>query len=340
MHKAVHFSRQYLPFIITFLCFFFAIVFSQLALFKLNQDSLSFGLTLDLLITIPLFYFLLIRKTEIPKTTVLPIFILGLVIGSYIIPDAEQQLLSQFKTYILPIVELGALTYVFFKVRSIYAGFSSAEKSDQDFYTILKTVSADIIPKKMVVPFATEIATIYYGFIKWGKESYAENQFTYHKRSGSISLFVILIMIIVVETIAVHILLIKWSVLAANILTLLSIYTVLQLFGHARALQRRPIAITGDTLQLRYGIMNEVDIKLSDIVDIRFSRKSIEADPEAIKLSQLGELEGHNTIITVNHEHTMHAMYGFKKTFKKIAFHVDDKERFKKCVEGSLLNNT
>ena len=43
------------------------------------SNTLDIAITADLLITIPLIYFLLIRKTSVPKTTVVPIMILGLI---------------------------------------------------------------------------------------------------------------------------------------------------------------------------------------------------------------------------------------------------------------------
>jgi len=336
MNKAVLFTRQYLPFIFITLFFFLAIIFSQLTLFKSQAQILSVGLTLDLLVTIPVCYFLLIRNSEIPKTTIAPVFILGLVIGSFAIPSNEQQLLIQFKRYVLPIVEIGAISYVFLKVRSIYSGVNAADKSSNDFYTILKSVSANMLPQRMVSPFATEVAIIYYGFFNWRKVNYEQNQFTYHKRSGSGALFAILIMIVVIETFAVHILLVKWSIIAANILTFLSIYTILQLFGFSRSLKHRPIIVNDEHLKLRYGILNETEINLSDIEEIALSRQSITDDTDAIKLSQLGELESHNIIITVKSEHQMQALYGFKKSYKKIAFHVDEKEKFKLYLEEAV----
>lgn len=49
--------------------------------------ELSIGITLDLLITIPFVYFLIIRKKEIPKITVITLFVIGIVIASIMIPE-------------------------------------------------------------------------------------------------------------------------------------------------------------------------------------------------------------------------------------------------------------
>ncbi len=49
---------------------------------ELSGDrGLSYAITADLLLTVPLIYLLLIRNTTIPKTTVVLILVAGLVIG-------------------------------------------------------------------------------------------------------------------------------------------------------------------------------------------------------------------------------------------------------------------
>ncbi len=41
-----------------------------------GNDTLNFAITADLLLIVPLVYFLLIRKSEIPNTTVIPVMII------------------------------------------------------------------------------------------------------------------------------------------------------------------------------------------------------------------------------------------------------------------------
>ena len=48
------------------------IFITKTSLFQMNPDNLAIGITFDLLLIVPFIYFLLIRKTNIPKTTVLP----------------------------------------------------------------------------------------------------------------------------------------------------------------------------------------------------------------------------------------------------------------------------
>ena len=57
---------------------------------------------------------------------------------------------------------------------------------------------------------------------------------------------------------------------------------------------------------------------------------------ETRKLSPLGDFESHNVVIQLKNENTLNRLYGFKKTYKTIALHIDEKEQFKTRLENAL----
>lgn len=311
-------------------------LFARSSVFLTSPDSLSIGITVDLLVTAPLVYYLLIRKTSIPKTTIVVFLIAGMVIGSYILPAQNQYYLDLFKTWVFPLVELSIVSFVIFKVFQAIKGYKTNHNRSFDFYTTLKNTCHEILPKSIVTPFVTEIAVFYYGFINWKKRTLQENEFSYHKESGTASLLFAILFIILIETVAVHILLVRWSELAAWILTILSLYTVIQLFGFLKSLSKRPISIENNKLFLRYGIMNETTIDLASIDSIEISSKDIELNEETRKLSFLGELEGHNVIIRLRKENTLVGLYGRKRKYMNLALHVDQKNEFKDRIDNAL----
>ncbi|MBT8244869.1 MAG: hypothetical protein HKP48_00660 [Winogradskyella sp.] len=298
------------------------------SIFKTEIDWLSPIITIDVLLTIPLLYFLLIRKTSIPKITVIPITILGVLLATYIIPEDNQSLLSLFKNWALPGIELFVFCYVINKLRQSIKAFKVNSSSDSDFFTILKKTCQDNLPKLAVIPFVTEVSVFYYGFIYWKKRKLKANEFSYHKESGSLTLLFTFLFLIAIETFIVHLLLVRWNTTIAWILTGLSIYTGIQLFGFVKSILKRPIALTNDRLYLRYGIMTETEIKLKDIVSVELSSKDIDND-NFRKLSLLDGFESHNTIIHLNKTNTLVGLYGTKKNYKSIALSVDDYRGFK-----------
>ena len=304
--------------------------------FQENAQLLSKAVTFDLLIIIPSIYFLLINKTKIPKTTVIPVVILGLIVGKYVLPGEYHFYLDLFKKWALPVIEISVLAFVGMKVYKAIQTFKNNKTDEADFYTILKKTCGDILPGPAVIPVATEIAVFYYGFLNWRKKSFKENEFHYHRESGSVPLLFTIIFLIMVETVVLHILLALWNDTVAWILTLLSLYSLLQLFGFTRSIFKRPISIGSEQLFLRYGIMNEAVIDLREIAAVEISSRDIEANSKTAKLAFLGNLESHNLFLHLHRENTLTGLYGSKKKFKTIALHVDDKHRFKEKIDALI----
>lgn len=337
MNKTIHPHQFLYIFGVPLFIILGMILLSESHLFQQNPEQLTIGIIFDLVFTSPLLYFLLIRKKNIPNTTVVPLFILGIVISSIIIPKDHQYLLTQIKHWILPIVETTVFGLVIYKIRQTRLAFKASKKEvNHDFYKLLKETTATILPKKVSVAFSTEIAVIYYGFINWKKHKLQANEFTYHKHSSIIALLSVFIFLILGETALIHYLLQKWSPIVAWILTILSIYTGIQLFGIIKSMRKRPIVLSENYLFLKHGLFSETKIPLDEIDSFEQSSKSIEFNDDVRKLSPLGELSSYNFIIQLKSKQTLLGLYGFKKEYSTIAFHVDDKIKFKEALKLKL----
>ncbi len=313
------------------------IVLVQSPFFLQNPKQLSIGVTLDLVLTIPLIYLFLIRQKDIPNTTVVPIFIIGMLIASYILPANQQTLLTQIKYWVFPVVETTVLLTVGYKMWQARQRFKNQKTANLDFFTALKNATNEIMPARVSTLFSTEVAVIYYGFFNWKKRILRPNEFSYHQKSGVMAVLFALIFIILIEATVFHLLLERWSVMAAWILTALSIYSGLQIFGMTRSLSKRPIVIEDTRLYLRYGIFSEVTIDLEDIEKVELLNKRIALDDTTIAMSPIEDLDKPNILIRLKKEGTLSRLYGFNKTFQTIVFHVDDKENFKETLDQKIL---
>lgn len=339
MNKAINIQKKTIIFGVPLLIIGLLVFISQTSWFQINPNILSIGITFDLLLTVPIVYFLLIRKTKIPKTTIVPILILGVIICSIIIPSENQQYLSLFKFWILPVIELFVFSFVVYNIRKAIKRYKNLQQTSFDFFTTLIATCKEILPKKAVMFVATEIAVIYYGFIYWKKRSLKENEYSYHKNSGSITLLAAIIFIVAIETVTLHFLLLKWSTIAAWILTFLSVYSGVQLFGFLKSMFKRPVLIEGDKLYLRYGIMSESTINIVNIESVELSSKDIELNKETRKLSLLGELESHNVIIRLKEKNTIKGLYGITRNYKNLVLFIDDKVNFKNQLDSEIQKN-
>jgi len=309
---------------------------SRSNIFASNTSLFSLGITVDLLIIIPLIFYLLIRKTTLPKTAIIPLIIFLSVIGSWILPVENQTYLKLFKTWMFPFIELAALSLVIFNLQKAIKQFKVNKKESFDFYTTLKNTCVEVLPKGTVHLVATEIGVFYYGFIHWKRRPLKNHEFSYHKGSGTIALLIAVIFIVAIETVTFHHLLAKWNNTAAWLLTALSIYSGIQLFGFLKSMLNRPIYLENKKLYLRYGMMNETTIDLKNINHLEFISKDIETNKETRKLSILGDLESPNVLIKLKKENTLIGLYGINRKYKNIALYIDQKEAFKSRVTAAM----
>jgi len=338
MKNTVYRNNNYITFIIPIMMMLSMVLIAKSSLFKSYPLELSIGITLDLILTIPFIYFLLIRKKEIPNITIVSTVIVGMVIASYIIPTSHQFLLKNIKLFFIPIMEIIVLSFIFINVRKIVRLYKTQKNSSSDFFTALNKACKEILPKGISVLLATEIAVIYYCFINWKKRKLAENEFSYYKENGIIAILFAVIFIIIIETFVLHILLQKWSITVAWVVSFLSIYTCLQIFALIRSMNKRPIIIDlkEGKIALRYGFFGESTVLLDTIEHVEISSTSLADDKSIVQFSPLGNLNGHNIIIHLKSQNTLNGFYGIKKTYKSIAIYVDEKEKFQHMILNTL----
>ena len=304
------------------------ILLTQSPIFINDPSQFSWAITFDLLITSPIVYFLIIRKSNIPKTTIVPVFILGIVVASSILPTEHQTHVTLVRTWFLPVLELGIVTYLVYSIVKAFKKIKQNRLETPDFFIAAKNAGDTILPKGISAALATELSVFYYGFIHWKKCGLKQNEYTYHKITSTRMVLGVFVFLIIIEAFAVHLVLQKWSPLAAWIMTILSIYGCFQVFGILRSLSKRPITITSDALNLKYGLMGNVEIPLHQIESVTIQTKSLDQKDGLIYLSSFKDMEGNNVLLEVKDEHYISRFYGFKKPFKKIALYVDEPNKF------------
>ena len=157
MNGTIHINRNLINFGIP-LALLGILILLMKSSFLNGNDTLNFAITPVLLLIVPLLYFMLIRTSDIPHPTVIPVMIIGLLVGSYFLPPESQTYLSIFKTWVLPAIEISILTFVVIKVRRAINKFKSLKGNTPDFFYTLKNTCYEILPKSLVIPFATEVA--------------------------------------------------------------------------------------------------------------------------------------------------------------------------------------
>lgn len=303
-----------------------------------QYPQLAVGITYDLALTAPLLFLVLSRKTTISKLRAVPFFVGGLAIATFLLPENGQQHLNLLKTYALPIIELVVFTVLILKIRKAIRVFKSQSATSADFLVVSKQSAQELFGSSRFSSFlASEIGMLYYAFIAWKKGKSSHQTFTNYKENASIALSGAFLMVIFIETFAFHILLTKWSTVAAWFLTATSIYTAFMVFAHIKALLLRTTVLTETELILKNGLIADISIKLEDIQSIEANTKELKA--ETLKIGNLGlskESSNHNVALYFKTPQTIEKMYGLTEACEVLLTHVDDNKNFVDKVSKAM----
>ncbi|BDS15447.1 hypothetical protein [Aureispira anguillae] len=296
------------------------------------DNALAFGITADLTLTAPFVYFCLIYGRNIPKTTVAPVLIIGLIIGTLVLPQEHQMYLNGIKKWLLPLIEILVLIVI---VSKLYQARKIYKASPQtDFYSRLLAVTQTLFPARISYFMAAELSIPYYCLGSWRPLKLEAHQFSYHKKNGSITLLWGLILLLVVETIAFHFLLALWREWIAWIVTILSVYTCLQVLSLIRSMAKRPLEIHGQKLWLKYGTLGEAEVSLANIKQVSNYNKTKPIEG-AIYLSPLGDMEYPNLCLEFETPIIVRGALGRQKEAKHLLLFVDEWQAFRTRIEHS-----
>ena len=238
----------------------------------------------------------------------------------------------------LPLIEIILFSFLSYKIFKAVKTFRSKSSETADFLEICKTSSQKLLGKsRYTALFATEITVLYYAFFGWQQRKPKNNEFTGYKENASIAMAGAFLMVVFIETYAFHVLLMKWSSIAAWVLTGLSIYSALSIVAHIKALLKRPSVLTNEKLVLKNGLIADISVKLTDIS--RIEAYSKEMNSKENKVGHLGintESSNHNIAIHFKSPQTIQKMYGFTKECDVLLVHIDDKHQFLTKVSEKL----
>src|SRR5262249_41701789 len=143
------------------------------------------------------------------------------------------------------------------------------------------------------------------------------------KRSGWVAIDLAIAIMVVAEGIPLHFVLPRGWAIGSLVL---HVYTLLWLLGDLRAMQLRPITVSGDTLHLRIGLKWEADIPLSEIEWAELADRA-----EGRKLAVLGSP---NLVLRLRRPHELHGLFGVRRMAQTISLQLDEPAKF-----GDTLRN-
>ena len=290
------------------------------------------ALPLDFMVGIPLFFYLMvIRPRGLTLLAVIPTIWLGCVLSSLAL-GADTGILPYLISALVP-VELAIAVKECVK---LIKAFKSAKAKSSDPMAWLKATMLYLVPKDALASMtAAELSVWYYALFSWRCKPYilpGEKPFSYHNAGGYMNVLLGLAIAFPVEIIGVHLLISQWNVVAACVVTGLSIYAAIWLIGDARARIMRPIAVGEGYIRLECGIQMQAKISLSEIEALCHSEQEFADLPECEKLNY-GTFYQANTWIVTKRPLSVRTMLGAKQV-RAIGVSVDDPQALAREIQG------
>ena len=136
----------------------------------------------------------------------------------------------------------------------------------------------------------------------------------------------------VLETVILHVLVHLASPKLALILTLLSLYSLLSLIGHIRALPRRYTTLQENHVTIRTGLFGQVDVPYCQISSVLQLSAGEETPQDAWRLGMLGALEPHNLLLCLHSACTVEITHGITRKTRKLVLNIDDPLAFSTAI--------
>jgi len=327
---------EYFPLIIPILLIIGMFGFVQTDFFNSNQLLLSKALLFDLLVGIPVLCYFIFLKVQIPLKTLLKVFTVCLFISTLIIPESNFEYITFIKQLVYPILKIWIGYKVIRKLMRLSNEYK-IQSTNNEGYALYSSTIKNTFGSKLGEILLMEFSLLYFLFLPRRNKPLAENEFGYSKNKGIVEMVFAFIFMIIIETVVAHILISKWSLIAAIIASYSSFYLVLLFVSILRSREHFPISLEHNILLMKSGYVNRSVVKLDDISHIEFSSKS--NIPELMKLSAFKGVASHNIVIHFIKSQSITKVFGIKKEYKSIALFVDNPKDFIDAINARRNTN-
>jgi hypothetical protein len=300
-----------------------------------SRDKIADGVLADFVITFPtLYYFIIIRPLKTSAKRILIVISVCSLIAYLVLPQHQKNYILQLRK-LTALAELVFIGYAITNLNRLRKFYKIHKEKLPDPIFNLRFAMADALGESLAVKVvASELSILRYGLLFWKKEASGlkeSKNFTTHKETGYIAVWCILIVAILVEISAFHLLLLKWSHVAAMVVTILSLYGVIFFIADLSAILKRKVQMNNEYLLLRTGLRWRVKTSLNNINAIKKITGDYQSDDAYFKGGIIKN--SGNLLISFKAPVQVDKLYGASKEFSTILMNIDDYDAFAKAIE-------
>ncbi|AKR09914.1 hypothetical protein ICM_02203 [Bacillus cereus BAG1X2-3] len=307
------------------------------------------GSLLDCMFVIPIItYFFIIRK-RYSLTYIVPVVIAGYIFARFIIPSDYLQDFS-YVSYIIVAGEIAFVCLELFLLYKIVRKLPTIIKKYKEYkseyssfsYAIDAAFDATMKRNKLIDIIVTECKLIYYAFLSWReKVPEGESVYSYHKKTGAIGVYIMIIHATLIESIGFHYLLHQWNPVIAWILLIVNVYAMIYFIAEIQAMRKNPLIVTEEQVIIQIGLGKKIVIPFTQIDNIAFYKGdellTAKEGKQVLDATVMEFIKEPATFeITLKEPVKAQLLYGFSKTVSRVHLNVDEERKFYDAVKEKL----
>jgi hypothetical protein len=298
-----------------------------------QRPLLPYAVTFDLLVGIPgLFYVLIVRRCQLPLSSLAGVVGACLALAYWLLPVAQQAPLHALR--FLPALLEGITSLLLVaKVRRLLRSYQAAYQQQPHFWPSAQLAVQQTLGPAGVVLLA-EVAMLRYALLGWWAKPEVPPQataFSSYQDSGFTTFAFMLGVALAVETAVLHLLVSWWSARVAGWLLFFDLYTLVMLLAHGQAVRLRPSLLTADTLHLHVGFVWHLTVPLSEVVAIESLRDNPKPAPGLLNLTKL-LFTPPNLLLTFAQPVVVKGPYGMQRTGRHLAVYLDQPQQVREAI--------
>lgn len=306
-----------------------------------QRPALPWGVAFDLLVFVPaLFYFMVVRRYQLPLSSVAGAVGACLALAFWLIPVAQQAPL-QVVHFLPALLEVLTLAMLVVKGRRLVREYRAARVQEPLFWPSARTAVHRALGAQGVLLVA-EIDMLRYALLGWWatpKSRAGATAFSNYRESGFTAFMMMAGVALAVETAVVHLLASHWSLTLAHWLLFADAYAILLLVAHGHAVRLRPTTVTADEVVVRVGFAWTVAVPRATLMAIEPLRGNPASQPETLNLAKL-LFTAPNLLLTFAEPVAVTGIYGIRRTARRVAVYLDQPQPFIAAVALPSASST
>lgn len=298
----------------------------------MRDPALARAALADLLITGPVLFLIFAYVRQLPLILVVPVANIGLELAMLTAPVDLHLWIHRAIWVSYPLMAVVIARAAALGIRQLRLAYPAVAgiPDPRDRMGALLERSFGAAPSTAMM--ASDLSFLRYAIWPPRIVHHGPGRFSGHLRSGLVPLLWAMVAIIVLETMVLHILVHLAAPVLAWILTALSLYSLMSLIGHIRALPRRYSTLEDRGVTLRAGLFGQCHIPYCQIAEVTPIAMGSRIPDGSVQLGLLGSMEPHNILLQLHHPARILLTHGITREAHHIVMHVDDPKGFADAV--------